>query len=113
MPSNEKFLKEVGQRIMERRKKLNMTQEALAEKGDVSPQYVSYAEAGKRAIRPENLLSIASALDVSTDYLLTGNVVNKDLLILSDKMEGLPQSQIQVIAAIVEELCLLFQRGTN
>ena len=29
-------LKEIGQRILERRKKLGMTQEALAEKGDVT-----------------------------------------------------------------------------
>ena len=62
-------LKEIGQRILERRKKLGMTQEALAEKGDVTAQFVSYAEAGKRAMRPENLLKIATALEVSADYL--------------------------------------------
>ena len=33
----------------------------LAEKGDVTPQFVSYAESGKRAMRPENLLKISSA----------------------------------------------------
>ena len=42
----------MGRRIVERRKKLGLTQEALAEKGDVTPQFVSYAEAGKRAMRP-------------------------------------------------------------
>lgn len=50
-------------RIMEHRKKLGLTQEALAEKGDVTTQFVSYAESGKRAMRPENLLKISSALD--------------------------------------------------
>lgn len=41
---------------MDRRKRLGLTQEALAEKGEVTTQFVSYAESGKRAMRPENLL---------------------------------------------------------
>ena len=48
---------------MDRRKKLGLTQEALAEKGEVTTQFVSYAESGKQAMRPENLLKISSALD--------------------------------------------------
>lgn len=44
------YLDEVGQRMMERRKKLGLTQEALAERSDLTTQFVSYAESGKRAI---------------------------------------------------------------
>ena len=44
MSDNELCLKEIGKRIMDRRKKLGLTQEALAEKGDVTTQFVSYAE---------------------------------------------------------------------
>lgn len=36
MKDLELYLNEVGKRIMERRKKLGMTQEALAEKGEVT-----------------------------------------------------------------------------
>lgn len=56
MSDNELCLQEIGKRIMDRRKKLGLTQEALAEKGEVTTQFVSYAESGKRAMRPENLL---------------------------------------------------------
>ena len=59
-------LEETGKRIMERRKKLGLTQEQLAEKSEVTTQCVSYAEAGKRGMRPENLMKIAAALGVST-----------------------------------------------
>ena len=103
MADAELCLKEIGQRIMERRKKLGLTQEALAEKGDVTAQFVSYAEAGKRAMRPENLMKIAAALEVSADYLLTGDVIDKDLLILADKMRKLTPSQIRIIEAIIDE----------
>ena len=67
MKDLELYLDEVGKRIMERRKKLGMTQEALAEKGEVTTQFVSYADSGKRAMRPENLMKIASALGVRRD----------------------------------------------
>ena len=82
MQDKELCLQEIGQRIIERRKQLGLTQEALAEKGEMTTQFVSYAESGKRAMRPENLLKISSALGVSADYLLTGDVIDKDLLLL-------------------------------
>ena len=50
MTDEEINLLEIGKRITERRKKLGMTQEMLAEKGDLTPQFVSYAESGKRLL---------------------------------------------------------------
>ena len=108
MQDKEIFLQEVGQRIIERRKKLGITQEALAEISDVTTQFVSYAESGKRAMRPENLLKIAKALGVNTDYLLTGDIVDKDLLLLSDKLSKLTPAQLRIIENIVDECNNLF-----
>lgn len=108
MQDKELCLQEIGQRIIERRKKLGLTQEALAEKGDMTTQFVSYAEAGKRAMRPENLLKISSALGVSADYLLTGEVIDKDLLLLSDKLRKLTPSQIRIIESIIDECINIF-----
>lgn len=108
MQEKEIFLQEVGQRIIERRKKLGITQEALAELGEVTTQFVSYAEAGKRAMRPENLLKIAGALGVSTDYLLTGDIIDKDLLLLSEKLSKLSPAQVRIIENIIDECNNLF-----
>lgn len=101
-------LKEIGQRIIDRRKNLGLTQEALAEKADVTAQFVSYAEAGKRAMRPENLLKIAAALEVSADYLLTGDIIDKDLLILANKLRKLTPAQIRIIENLIDECYALF-----
>ena len=84
-------LQDIGNRITELRKRLGWTQEELAEKADLTPQFVSYAESGKRAMRPENLLKLSKALNVSADYLLTGEIIDKDLLILSDKIKQLSE----------------------
>ncbi len=102
---------EIGNRIAERRKQMGLTQEALAEKGDMTTQFVSYAEAGKRAMRPENLLKLSSALNVSADYLLTGEIVDKDLLILSDKMRSLTPSQLRIIENVIDECNKLYHNN--
>ena len=90
-------LQDIGNRITELSKRLGWTQEELAEKTDLTPQFISYAESGKRAMCPENLLKLSKALNVSADYLLTGEIVDKDLLVLSDKIKQLSPSQIRII----------------
>lgn len=42
------LLKQIGSRILNRRKQLRMTQEELAEKAGITPQTVSAAELGKK-----------------------------------------------------------------
>lgn len=104
MTADEINLIEIGKRITERRKKLGMTQETLAEKGDLTPQFVSYAESGKRAMRPENVIKLAKALEVSADYLLTGDIVDKDMLILSEKLRTLSPEMLHIVENIIDEL---------
>ena len=108
MLESEFCLQDIGKRIIERRKKLNLTQEALAEKADVTTQFVSYAESGKRAMRPENLMKMAAALEVSADYLLTGDIVDKDLLLLAEKLRQLAPSQLRIIENVIDECNALF-----
>lgn len=102
MPQKEIILQEIGKRILDRRKQLGLTQEALAEKAEVTTQFVSYAESGKRAMRPENLLKISEALGVSADYLLTGDMIDKDSLLLSEKMRMLTPKQLRLIEGLLD-----------
>lgn len=104
----EMFLKDVGKRIMDRRKKLGLTQEALAERSDLTTQFVSYAESGKRGSRPENLVKIAAALGTSIDYLLTGDIIDKDKQLLSDKMERLSDDEFKLVEGLVDQIIELY-----
>ena len=105
------YLDEVGKRIMQRRKKLGLTQEALAEMSDLTTQFVSYAESGTRAMRPENRMKMAAALGVSTDYLLTGDVIDKDQLLLSEKLDRLTADEVRIIESMIDECISLYHRG--
>lgn len=90
---------------------LGLTQEALAEKSELTTQFVSYAEAGKRGMRPENLMKVAAALGVSTDYLLTGDIIDKDKLLLSEKLDKLTPQQVRIVENIIDECIALY--GSN
>lgn len=107
----ELYLKEMGSRIMERRKKLGLTQEALAETSELTTQFVSYAESGKRGMRPENLMKVAAALGVSTDYLLTGDIIDKDKLLLSEKLGKLTPKQVRIVENVIDECIALYGKG--
>ena len=82
-----------------------------SEKTELTPQFVSYAESGKRATRPENLLKIARALNVSVDYLLTGDIIDKDLLLLSEKLNKLTPTQFRTVENIVNECISLNEKA--
>ena len=62
-------------------------------------------------MRPENLLKIATALEVSADYLLTGEIIDKDLLILADKLRTLTPSQVRIVEGIIDECRALYGSG--
>jgi len=55
----------VGLRIRELRKKVKLSQEALALKADIDRTYINSVENGKRNISIKNIEKIANALGVS------------------------------------------------
>lgn len=98
---NSAFLIAMGKRITERRKVLSLSQEQLAEKAEVSPQLISTAERGLKALRPDNLLKISTSLGVSTDYLLTGEVIDKDFSIILGQLNHVSSGKLRTIEEII------------
>lgn len=62
----------IGKRILERRKELNLSQETLAKKSTVCRATISALENGKcKDVLMETLNLIASALDTTVDFFLS------------------------------------------
>ncbi|MBQ4102734.1 MAG: helix-turn-helix transcriptional regulator [Oscillospiraceae bacterium] len=97
-----KFLKEMGQRIMMRRKSLRMTQEELAEKLGVSTQMISNLELGKKAIRPENLVKVCDALELSADFVLTGSNTQTAVDATAKKLIQLTKEELQMVSDMID-----------
>ena len=96
------FLKEMGKRIMVRRKSLRMTQEELAEELGVSTQMISNLELGKKAIRPENLAKVCSVLNMSADFILTGANSQIPVDEVAEKLIQLTAEELQMVSDMID-----------
>ncbi|MEF2244230.1 helix-turn-helix domain-containing protein [Paenibacillus sp. IITD108] len=68
----------LGKRIREERLKLNLTQEKLAEKVDVSEAYIGQIERGERSMSLDTLIKLSNKLGVTVDFLLSDSVDFKE-----------------------------------
>lgn len=96
------FLKEMGQRIMVRRKSLRMTQEELAEKLGVSTQMISNLELGKKAIRPDNLAKVCDVLGLSADFVLTGTNTKSTIDTVAEKLIQLTEDELRIVNDMID-----------
>ena len=68
----------IGTNIAAKRRKLNLSQEQLAELAGVSSNYMARIERGEvKNFSAINLIKIANALKVSIDELISGSYKNK------------------------------------
>ena len=98
------LLKEMGQRMLDRRKQLRLTQETLAKMAHVTPQTISTAELGTKAMRPETILNVCEALD-----LLRGRVIEDDARLLHQKISSLTPSQYRHLEDIIDSYIAAIQ----
>ena len=101
MISCEAYYYRIGSSIRRNRQEKGLTQEELAEKAGITPQTVSSAELGKKALRPENIIRISSALGISTDYLLLGEINACDHSTLISKISNLSPIHYQHLEDII------------
>lgn len=64
--------KQIGARIMQRRKQLNLTQAELAERLEISDSQVSNIERGKYFPKMINIVKLCAILECNTDYIFSG-----------------------------------------
>ena len=96
-------MKEIGKRISDRRKKLGIKQNILAEKLDISNNHMSGIENGKATPSVALFVKICDELNVTPDFLLLGsmhsNRVSKDA---SDLLQKCSDQEIEMIMQLVQ-----------
>lgn len=100
---------QIGEQVRIAREQAKLTQEALAEKIEVSPQYVSDLERGVVGISIPTLKRACVALGVSSDQILFGTVsenrnaaIEKRCANLSDKDFAALLDIVDVFSAAIE-----------
>ena len=64
---------ETGERILQLRKSKKLTREKLAEKANISVQFLADIEKERKNMTVTTLRNLASALMVTTDYIVNGD----------------------------------------
>lgn len=91
----------VGEQVRIAREQAKLTQEALAEIIDVSPQFVSDLERGVVGISLATLKRLSGALDVTSDQILFGTHVQDRSLLLAKSCEPLTDDQFSALMEMV------------
>ncbi len=99
---------EIGERTKKAREQIKMTQEKLAEKVNVSPQYISDLERGVVGISIPTLKSICIVLGVTSDSLLFGKFQENDTSRITDCCRRLSEEQFRAVEDVVVRLTEAF-----
>ena len=95
----------MGDRLKETRKKQGLTQEQLAEKLDVSLEYVSQIERNLKVPSMQVFIKLIEELDVSADYILRDKVSTRNLYgdnIIGKKLERLSPKERVALEALID-----------
>lgn len=95
----------MGDRIKEARRKQQLTQEQLAERLDISVEFVSQIERGLKLPSMQVFIKLIEALNVSADYLLRDSVSTGQLFgdhAIGRKIEKLAPKQRIALEALID-----------
>lgn len=95
----------MGDRIKEARKKCKLTQDQLAEKLDVSLEFVGQIERGQKLPGMQVFIKLIEALNVSADYLLRDSISTGQLFgdnALGSKIKKLSCKERIALEALID-----------
>lgn len=106
-------LETIGRNIKKYRIEKKLRQEDLAEKTDLSSNYIGMVERGEKTPSLETFISILNALEISVDMVLAdvlkqGYVVKNSLL--DEDMQKLSQDDRERIYLVIETLIKYSQK---
>ena len=93
----------IGEQVKKAREKAGLTQEQLAERIDVSPQYISDLERGVVGISVGKLKNLCVVLALSSDEILFGSSGNGNSAAFFEKISALSENQVLILTDIINK----------
>lgn len=101
MRGKKEFNIRLGEQARSAREQAHLTQEQLAERIEVSPQYISDMERGVVGISVQTLCRLCRALGVSSDRILFA--AQKDgAAAIAEQCAGLTQEQLALVSQMLD-----------
>lgn len=104
---------EVGEQVRLARESAKLTQEQLAERIEVSPQFVSDLERGVVGISLVTLKRICTVLGVSSDQILFAKEDAEPAAVIAKKCAALSRPQQLLLYDMLDSLVELIQQERN
>ena len=96
----DKLTSDIGIRIKQLRISQGLTRERLAEKAEISTQFLADIEYGNKGMSAATLYKLCKALSVSSDYLLFGN--NENVAGIEDIINSIPDNKKNYAKKLLE-----------
>lgn len=106
----------VGRRVRQIREERGYTREQLAEYADVSSDFLWEIETGRKSMKVQSLGKIATALDVTTDYLVFGTTPYKENSKINSMLAALPdgiQKQVEKLITVFVDTLRISTKKNN
>lgn len=97
----------IGNRIRISREKSGLTQEELAERLDLSTQFISTIERGVAGASLETVINLCDVLNVSCEWLLRGRTVTPNVDNIAAKLVTLSPAQLSAVDRLIDDLMTL------
>lgn len=94
----------MGERIRKRREELNISREQLAEMLDITTKFCSDIESGARGVSIKNLMAISECLNLSTDYILFGDINQTSDQVFIHTINQCPDSKKDILLDIIKKI---------
>lgn len=101
----------IGARIRKRREELGCTREQIAERANISVQFLFDIEKGNKSMTAMTVVKLADALSVSTDDILRGMETDNDKY--SVEIARIVSSLVPEQRKLAEDILRLFVRGVS
>lgn len=95
----------IGQRIAKSRLQMGLKQNILAERLDISNNYLSSIERGKEKPSLEVIVNICNVLQVTPDYLLMGNMYSNNVpQNIADGLRLCSKEDLSLLSVIMQHM---------
>lgn len=108
MESKKELDKLVGENIKRERVKAGLTQERFSEMIGMGPKSLSAVERGMVGISLPSLKRVCTALSISSDALIFGEIEQQDTGDLTDRLSRLSPEQYKIASEIINKLLEAF-----
>lgn len=98
---NEYNPKEIAQRIWKLREENGFTREVLAERANLSGNFIYEVETNRRGLSADSMFSIAQSLSVSLGFLVTGKAPHKELNSIIELLSVCTPKQLRNVESII------------